>query len=73
MQAFEAAATEWLGARRGSPDAAPPGGAPGVWRAPAPAQTGARGEAADADADAALLHLRRVKNLRAALPVGGGP
>eukprot|EP00974_Lingulodinium_polyedra_P036971 3546150-Lingulodinium_polyedra.AAC.1 len=72
MSAFEAAATDWLGRRRGTPDECPPGGPPGRNRAPAPRQTGAAGEAADAPADAALLHLRRLKSLRAGLPVGGG-
>eukprot|EP00974_Lingulodinium_polyedra_P019034 1841617-Lingulodinium_polyedra.AAC.1 len=35
MIAFEAAATEWLGRRRGAPDERPPGGPPGRSRAPA--------------------------------------
>eukprot|EP00974_Lingulodinium_polyedra_P025685 2481775-Lingulodinium_polyedra.AAC.1 len=55
MAAFEAAADEWLWRRLGRDGEPAERPAPAQWRAPAPRQTGAAGEAADREADAALL------------------
>eukprot|EP00974_Lingulodinium_polyedra_P062388 6023861-Lingulodinium_polyedra.AAC.1 len=73
MAAFEAAADEWLWRRLGRDGDPAERPAPAQWRAPAPRQSGAAGEAADREADAALLKVRRLKGMYAALPRGGGP
>eukprot|EP00974_Lingulodinium_polyedra_P025385 2455372-Lingulodinium_polyedra.AAC.1 len=74
MVAFDAAANERMALRLGRDRDADAGAAcPAVWGTPVPRQSGARGEAADREADAALLEVRRLRSLGVALRGVEGP